>query len=294
MSEAFLSADTTVPALPCCDTTEPSGAFAARRAAAPCDLLTLQPGQIDLWVAPIAEVTQAALAAQYDTVLSEDERQQHGRFVFEKDRRRYLVTRALTRYVLSRYVPLAPAQWQFVPTGYGRPTIANCHPDVDDLVFNISHSDGTVLLGLTRAAQLGIDVEDLQRSVPVDIADRFFSQGEVRQLRALPTDRQAQRFLDFWTLKESYIKARGKGLSLPLDKFGFDLGDGSKVAAYFDAELDDSPRNWTFWQWRPGPGSIAALCVANGAAAKCITVRRTIPFVREEMMDFDVIRMSSV
>jgi len=282
-----------VAAMPGRSMTQPFGAPAVRGAAAGCDWLTLQPGQVDIWVVAVGDVPEAALAAQYDTVLTEDERRQHGKFMFEKDRRRYLVTRSLTRYVLSRYLPVPPNQWEFVPTAYGRPTIANCHPDVDDLVFNISHSDGTVVLGLTRGAELGIDVEDIRRSVPVDVADSFFSRDEVRQLRALPAAMQPRRFLDFWTLKESYIKARGKGLSLPLDKFGFDLERGSGVAAYFDAELDDAPRSWTFWQWQPGPDSIAALCVRNGPAARRITVRRAIPFVREEMMAFDVIRMST-
>ena len=256
--------------------------------------LVLLPGQIDVWVALADQPRDAELAAWFGQVLTEDERRQHGKFMFEKDRRRYLLTRSLVRYVLSRYVPVAPADWRFEPTAFGRPQIANRHPGIDGLGFNISHSDRVILLGVTRDCQLGIDVEDLQRNVPLDVADSFFSAGEVGQLRALPPDLQARRFLDFWTLKESYIKARGKGLSLPLDQFGFDLSVEPQLQAYFDPGLNDAPRNWTFWQWQPSADSIAALCVENRPGIeKTITVRRTIPFVQEEGMAFDVLRVSS-
>ncbi len=256
-------------------------------------LLALHPGQIDIWVAFVAEVSDADLAVQFDRVLIEDERQQHAKFRFEKDRRRYLVTRSLVRYVLSRYAPVQPADWRFASSDFGRPFIVDPHSAVQDLTFNISHSDQVVMLGMTRGRQLGIDVEDLRRNVPLDIAESCFSAIEIEQLRSLPPAVQQQRFLDFWTLKESYIKARGKGLSLPLEKFGFELSAERQVHAYFDASLNDSPRNWTFWQWRPSEANIAALCVENTPGiARQISVRRTLPFLWEEGMAFDVLRVS--
>lgn len=259
----------------------------------PLDMLTLAPGEIDIWVAMVGDAFDADLAARFDRVLSADERARHGKFLFEKDRRRYLMTRALVRYVLSRYAPIASAQWRFEATAFGRPFIVDPHPAVEDLTFNISHSDQVVLLALTRACRLGVDVEDLHRAVPLDIADSFFSAGEVRQLRSLPPASQARRFLDFWTLKESYIKAHGKGLSLPLDQFGFELSDETTLHAYFDTSLNDTPRNWTFWQWRPTADSIAALCAENRPDVETrITVRRTLPFVRDEAMAFEVLRRS--
>lgn len=257
--------------------------------------LALEPGQTDVWVALADEAPDADLTVWFDQVLTEGERQKHGKFMFEKDRRRYLVTRALVRYVLSRYVPIPPQEWQFEATDFGRPFAVNPHPGVAGLTFNISHSDHVVLIGVTRDCQLGIDVEDLQRKVPIDIADSFFSAGEVRQLRALPPALQARRFLDFWTLKESYIKARGKGLSLPLDQFGFELSVERQLQLYIDPGLNDAPGNWSFWQWHPSADSIAALCIENRPGIeKKITVRRTIPFVQEESVAFDVLRKSSI
>lgn len=255
--------------------------------------LTLTPGQVDVWVALVDQACEAGTAGRFEQVLTDEERGKRARFVFEKDRRRYLVTRALVRYVLSRYLPIRPQDWRFGATHFGRPFIVNSHPGVAGLTFNVSHSDEVVLLGVTRDAQLGIDVEDLHRNVPIDMSNSFFSPGEIRQLRSLPPALQARRFLDLWTLKESYIKARGKGLSLPLDQFGFELDIEPQLQAYFEPSLDDSPRNWTFWQWHPSAGSIAALCVENRPGIeKTIKVRRTTLFEIEENMTFDVLRES--
>lgn len=257
------------------------------------DQLPLRQGEVDIWIAVVDEVREVELAAQFDCVLTADERVRHGRFLFEKDRRRYLVTRSLVRYVLSRYIPIAPADWRFEATEFGRPTIANDHPDTHGLTFNISHSDRVVLLGVTRDVQLGVDVEDLERRIPLDVADGFFSADEVRQLRSLPADLQPARFLDFWTLKESYIKARGKGLSLPLDQFGFDLSQQTGLQVWFDERLGDAPERWAFWQWRPSEGSIAALCLENRPGLEQrIAVRKAVPFVSEERIAFEVVSSS--
>ena len=255
--------------------------------------LTLSRGDIDIWVAIVAQVPDADLTAQLDAVLTEDERKKHAKLFIEKVRRRYLVTRSLVRYVLSRYVPIRPADWRFEATAFGRPTIANTHSGVSGLSFNLSHSDRLVTLAVTRDCEIGIDVEDLGRRAPLDIADSYFSPDEARQLRSLPEAAQPQRFFDFWTLKESYIKARGKGLSLPLDQFGFDLRGDGPLRVQFDPSLDDSPCHWTFWQWRPSADSLAALCVENrpGVTAR-VTVRRSIPFVLDENIAFDVLRRS--
>jgi 4'-phosphopantetheinyl transferase len=152
-------------------------------------LLPLRPGAVELWVAPIQPMPQVDRARLFDLVLSEEERQRHARFMFDKDRLRYLVTRALVRHVLSCYLPLHPADWQFAATSFGRPFVVNPHPDIPGLSFNLSHSEQVVVLGLTRGGQLGVDVEDLHRHLPVEIAESFFAADELRQLKALPPAR---------------------------------------------------------------------------------------------------------
>src|SRR6185436_18685723 len=100
------------------------------------------------------------------------------------------------------------------------------------LHFNLTNTRGLVACAVSVAhAEVGVDAEALDRSgETVAIADRYFSTEEVRALRALPESAQRQRFFAYWTLKESYIKARGLGLRLPLDQFSFRLGESIGIA----------------------------------------------------------------
>lgn len=248
---------------------------------------------VDLWVAPMQQLCEVELARQFDTVLSEEERRRHAKFIFEKDRRRYLFTRAMLRNVLSRYRHVHPADWQFAVTAFGRPFITNERSDVRSLNFNLSHSDQTVVIGVSYDRQLGVDVEDLRPSVPIAIADHFFAANEVRQLHGLPFEARPQRFLEFWTLKESYIKARGQGLALPLDRFGFDLTAPESLRFHAETNIDDRPERWAFWQWRPSAYNIAALCVERRpGTATSVKVRRASLNGPAEDMAFDVTRTS--
>lgn len=247
------------------------------------DRLELRSGQADVWVAGIADAISQGPVSHYRQVLTEDELAQSERFHFEKDRNRYLVTRALVRCVLSRYGALQPEAWRFSANAFGRPFVVSDDPAVQSLSFNLSHSDNTVIMGIARGAEIGIDVEDLKRNVPLQIADSNFSANEVRQLKALPPDQQPLRFLEIWTLKESYIKARGKGLSIPLRQFEFDLSASDRLTPHFASDLHPQPMHWRFWQWRPRSGSIAALCVEDTPGMSWrVKARAIIPFLLEE------------
>ncbi|HEX2242050.1 MAG TPA: 4'-phosphopantetheinyl transferase superfamily protein, partial [Gammaproteobacteria bacterium] len=80
---------------------------------------------------------------------------------------------------------------------------------------------------VTCAREIGIDIECIRSELAYEqIAERFFSPREVAALRTVPTSRQLKAFFDCWTRKEAYIKARGEGLSLPLDRFDVSLAPG--------------------------------------------------------------------
>ena len=92
-----------------------------------------------------------------------------------------------------------------------------------------------------------MDCEDAQRrSGDIAIAERFFAPTEVQALRAVPTAEQHDRFFDYWTLKEAYIKARGMGLAIPLGSFAFSLGPGGAVSIAIDPSQNDDPTSWQF------------------------------------------------
>jgi 4'-phosphopantetheinyl transferase len=239
----------------------------------------LKPGEVHLWLARYDRVDDPQANDAWRAVLIEEERAQARRFHFEDDRRRYLVTRALVRTVLSRYADVAPGDWRFSSNAYGRPSIAEAHPDAGDLSFNISHTRHLIALALTRGAMLGVDVENfVARQAPIDVANHFFSPSEVAALLALDRTRRQRRFFEYWTLKESYIKARGMGLSLPLDKFAFDYPCERTVTLDIHPELDDDPGRWHLWQMQPAPEYLLALCIEKQAGITPRLVLQPPPF----------------
>jgi 4'-phosphopantetheinyl transferase len=225
----------------------------------------LDSGQIDLWFAWLGEITDSRRIAEYRSLLSEEERQRQMRFHFERDQHRYLVTRAMVRGVLSKYADVAPRDWRFAVNEYGKPSIAAEHAEARGIEFNVSHTEELAVLGVARASALGVDVENIRaRDVAIDTAVRYFAPAEVTALRALPHQRRQQRFFEYWTLKESYIKARGMGLSIPLDRFAFDLDCPSGIRLMIDPSLGDRPERWAFMQLLLGQDHMAAVCVETG------------------------------
>jgi 4'-phosphopantetheinyl transferase len=216
-------------------------------------MIPLSPNEIHLWLAYYDEIDDQRMRLHH-ALLDDAEKAQHLRFYFERDRRRYFATRVLVRSVLSRYAPVAA-------NGYGRPEIANAGIPVSGLCFNISHTSGLIVLGITSGRQLGVDVENIRaRDVSVELADRFFSPIEVAALAEVASELRQDRFFEYWTLKESYIKARGMGLSIPLDKFSFRFPQDHAIELSIDPELQDRSERWQFWQLRPTPAYLVAIC----------------------------------
>lgn len=258
-------------------------------------MLPLDPARVDLWFTFYDDIREERLLTEYRRLLTEGERAQEKRFHFAKDQHRYLVTRALVRSVLSRYVSVAPADWIFSKTAHGRPEIANDADLARTVSFNLSHTQGLIVLAVSSGQELGVDTENLQRrEISIDVANRFFSPAEVRELHRVPAAAQHERFFHYWTLKESYIKARGLGLSIPLDQFGFSFPRPAEVEISIDAQLGDLASRWRFWQLRPAQDYLAALCVERTRpTAPQLVMRRIVPLAQEEPFQCEVLRTSA-
>jgi 4'-phosphopantetheinyl transferase len=227
----------------------------------------IDPSQIHLWLAYLGEITDPRLLAECRSLLSEEEIEKQARFHFERDRHRYLVTRAMVRTVLSKYADVEPTQWRFDVNPYGKPSIAPELRAARGIEFNVSHTEGLVVLGVARQRAIGVDVEHVfARHIDIAVADRWFARKEAAALRELPAEQQRRAFFDYWTLKESYIKARGAGLSIPLDRFAFILEQGSRIRLTIDPGLRDRPERWSFWQVQLAPDHLAAVCAEVAGA----------------------------
>jgi len=256
--------------------------------------IPLTPEEIHLWLAFYDEITDERLLSDYLALLNSAEKEQQSRFYFAKDRLRYLVTRALVRTVMSRYVSIHPTEWVFSTNAYGCPEIANVQGREASLSFNISHTDSLIVLGVTKRRALGVDVENCRaREVSIDIADRFFAPTEVAALNNVPPQQQQYRFFEYWTFKESYIKARRMGLSLPLDKFSFHYPNDRALEIAIDPELADDAARWQFWQFQPRPEYLVAICAERvGDQPPRLIVHQAVPMLGEKTFTPEFLRVS--
>jgi 4'-phosphopantetheinyl transferase len=193
--------------------------------------------------------------------LAPEERDRAARFHFPKDRDRFVAARGLLRVILGAYLGVDPAGLRFTKNAYGKPALAE-QRGPDDLRFNLSHSHELVLYAITRGREVGIDVEWMRPDLAdEEIAARFFSPREVAALRALPEPQRLEAFFNCWTRKEAFIKARGEGLSLPLDEFDVSLAPGEPAALLGTCWDPHEAGRWSLRALSPGPGYAAALAV---------------------------------
>jgi 4'-phosphopantetheinyl transferase len=168
-----------------------------------------------------------------------------------------------------------PEEWSFIPNNYGRPEIAG--PVETLLRFNLAHTRGLVACAVAWEREVGVDVEDVERPGEyVHLAQRFFAPSEAAHVASLPVERQRDVFFDYWTLKESYVKARGMGLALPLGDFAFQLDELPTIS--FAGSIVDDPKSWQFRRLRPSEQHRLALAVRGTEELK-VTTRETVPSI---------------
>lgn len=223
----------------------------------------LPDNEIHLYFSFPEEISDPGLLKQYESLLTDDELARMSRLYYARHRHQFLITRALIRTSLSAYFEVDPADWRFEKNGYGKPEIS--FPDTPwPIRFNLSHCNGLIMCGIARDHDIGVDVEDAQRSTRTafDSLSSYFSIEEIANLSGLPDDQQKQRFFDYWTLKESYIKARGMGLAIPLAKFSFQFKTDRLSGFETHPDLKDDATNWQFWRI-PMTGSYQAAVAVN-------------------------------
>ena len=236
------------------------------------------------------QISDRKLLRRYESLLSDAESAQMARFYYAGHRHQYLVTRALIRSSLSTFFPVDPATWKFTAGAYGKPDIE--HPEVEvPLRFNISHTQGLIVCAIVRGYDIGVDTEDTERSTRTDLDSlaSYFSPQEIDEIRNLPASRQKQRFFDYWTLKESYIKARGLGLAIPLDKFSFLFRDDRLDGFQVHADLNDAAGNWQFWRVAVNRRYKVALALNAAGVDIELSACKTIPMASNERFPLTVL-----
>ena len=226
--------------------------------AVPSSEISLFRDDVHLW---LASSKQGSGCLQYmQSLLVGDEILRAKKFFFEEDRRRYIISRGFLRIILGRYLDIEPKELCFSYNSYNKPLLEGTFLG-DYIRFNLSHSGDLILYAITLGREVGVDIEKISFNENADdIVDRFFSEEEKEDFRHLSHDLRQEAFFKCWTRKEAYIKARGKGMTIPLDGFSVSLlPDEEPALKYVKGNEDEVKRCWAIKDVIPGDGYVSAV-----------------------------------
>lgn len=153
------------------------------------------------------------------TILDEQKQMKIRRFCHFQDAQRALIADILVRSIIVKKTKIKNKNIVFNNNKYGKPYFKFDK----NFEFNIAHSGKWVVCAVHNSP-VGIDIEEIQ-PIDFEIARRFFAKSEYDLLLNKENNEQLSYFYDLWSIKESYIKASGKGLSIPLNSFSIYLKD---------------------------------------------------------------------
>lgn len=223
----------------------------------PPDGLNLQSRHVDVW--RIHLNLELDSVKSFESTLSEDEFQRASNFHFDKDRDRYIIAHFSLRNILGRYLGTEPAQLEFSIDQHGKPSLLK-----HKLEFNLSHSGSFALVAVTLNRIIGVDVERMREGISsLSIARQYFSPAEIVELETVPADQKETAFFACWTRKEAFIKAKGLGLSLPLDSFDVSLTPDEPAILRAVRPQPQEAARWTLLSLDVAPRHAGAVAVEN-------------------------------
>jgi len=242
-------------------------------------------GSVHLWFYPLQETADPCLQNRYLALLSPAEITRMQRFRFDKHRWQFLLSHAFLRHVLSRYLGCPAESIAYGYNDYGKPFV-DAAAGQPELCFSLSHANGLACCAVAKDGDVGVDVECTDRQVNgADISEQYFSIAEFADMMALADEQtRKERFFQLWVLKEAYIKAKGLGLSLPLDQFSFNFSERDRVGVKFSPKLDEFPESWNFSLLQPSERHQAAIAYKPADLSSTLALRtfQTCPLGVEE------------
>lgn len=178
---------------------------------------------VEIYTIKIDELIKKETYNQLLSCVSEEKRERIKRFHFIEDAKRTLYGELLVRYLACSKLDATNKGLKIYQNEFGKPFLYG-YPNFH---FNISHSGVWVVCAISEKI-VGVDVE-LMKPIDFDIAERFFSDIEYQNLSNQRKEIQLEYFYDLWTLKESYIKCMGKGLSIALNSFHLVIDDQTQT-----------------------------------------------------------------
>jgi 4'-phosphopantetheinyl transferase len=229
------------------------------------ELLEIRAEEAHVWSASLDldETTIRPL----ERLLSLDERERAGRFLFARHRRRFVVGRGVLRTILSRYTATDPGEIAISYDMHGKPFLSSpCGPS--EIAFNVSHAGDIALIAVARGRGIGIDIEQIRKHARyAEVARRFFSPHEQNVLDSTPETEREKMFVVLWTRKEACVKASGLGLlafALP----SFDVSSHAKEPRVIVSGGKDT-HSWTVVDVETVSG-YAAACAVDGVGLRIV------------------------
>ncbi len=220
--------------------------------------LTLPPNHVHVWKANLSP--PESKLAHLQTILSSDEQARAQRFKFPKHRKAFETARGLLRLILSRYLHTSPESLNFAQESHGKPFLLS--PTTPPLSFNVSHSNDMVLYAVTLKSPVGIDIEYHKPKINIPaLIQRICSTEEKEMLMALSPTEQKRGFFACWTRKEAYVKATGKGITVPLEKITVSLPTSPCVELRHLEDDEQDISLWTLSDIQVAPRYTAALAI---------------------------------
>lgn len=192
-------------------------------------------------------------------VLDQKELTRESRFHFDHHRRQFKVSHIATRLILSFYSTIDPAKLIFKQNDFGKPFLLN----EEQLLFNLSHSNEMAICAVSDGEELGVDIEQNRPLNYLEMAERFFSSIEFNIFSSLSSCQQQEAFFSCWTRKEAYIKAKGLGLSIPLEQFAVSLAPGLPASLLSSDYSEEDVGRFSLFDLKVAEGYTAALATAG-------------------------------
>jgi len=230
----------------------------------------LKTDQIDLWFIDPTVLSVHSLNT-LSSLITTEESDKLSKYKNKTAQHTAFITRSICRLVLAQYTTTKPSALEFVRNKHGKPELVNNTVkksnnlnNPDTIRFNLSHNNHLIIIAVCVNDDIGCDIENPQRKVNIEpITRRFFAKQEHSELTNLQGQEQQQRFFEYWTLKEAFVKATGVGISLGLDTFYFDFNKRSKnhtININFNEHYPfDKKATWQFYQ-APFKQQILSVC----------------------------------
>jgi 4'-phosphopantetheinyl transferase len=217
----------------------------------------LATGVVDVVITRL-EIEPDALRHLTET-LSDAERHRARQFVFDRDRRRFIVSRARLRQLVAEQLDVPESAVEFTSGVHGKPAVV-LRPADPDVRFNVSHCGDVAVYALTSGLDVGVDIEAVRPIPDADrIAERFFSRRECEAYRALDAHDKPLGFFNCWTRKEAFVKALGNGLTHSLDRFDVSLAPEEPARILRVGETPGDQCGWDLQGFSPAPGFVGAI-----------------------------------